>query len=35
MVHDYYIVDHSIIWEIIEDDLLKLKFQIEGLIARL
>jgi uncharacterized protein with HEPN domain len=35
LVHDYYIVDQSIIWEIIEDELLKLKSQIEGLIDKL
>ena len=35
LVHDYYIVDQSVIWEIIEDDLLKLKSQIEELIDRL
>ncbi len=35
LVHDYYIVDQSIIWEIIEDDLLNLKSQIEELIDRI
>ena len=32
LVHDYYIIDHSIIWEIIEDELLKLKTQIENIL---
>jgi len=35
MVHDYYIIDHSVIWEIIEDELIKLKTQIKELIDRI
>lgn len=35
MVHDYYIIDHSVIWEIIEDELIKLKTQIKNLIERI
>ena len=35
LVHDYYIIDHSIIWEIIEDELQKLKTQIQDLIERI
>ena len=35
LVHDYYIIDHSIVWEIIEDELLKLKSQIQDLIERI
>ena len=33
LVHDYYIIDHSVIWEIIEDNLGTLKTQIEKLIS--
>ena len=32
LIHDYYIIDHSIIWEIIDEDLLKFKSQIEALL---
>jgi len=35
LVHDYYVIDHSIIWEIIDDDLIKLKSQIEGLLTNI
>ena len=35
LVHDYYIIDHSIVWEIIEDELLKLKSLIQDLIERI
>ena len=35
LVHDYYIIDHSIIWEIIEDELAMLKSNIEILISKL
>ena len=35
LVHDYYIVDHSVVWEIIEDELIKLKTQIKKLINQI
>ena len=35
LVHDYYIVDHSIVWEIVEDELLKLKAQIKELMIKI
>ena len=35
LIHDYYIIDHSIIWEIIEDELIKLKTQIKKLINQI
>ena len=35
LVHDYYIVDHSVIWEIVEDELAKLRLQIEALIKKI
>ena len=35
LVHDYYIIDHSIIWEIIEDELAMLKFNIKTLISKI
>jgi uncharacterized protein with HEPN domain len=34
LVHDYYIVDHSVIWEIVEDELSKLRLQIVALISK-
>jgi len=35
LVHDYYIVDHSIVWEIVEDELLKLKALIKELMTKI
>ena len=35
LAHDYYIVDHSVVWEIIEDELIKLKTQIKKLINQI
>ena len=35
LVHDYYIIDHSIIWEIIEDELAILKLDIETLVSKI
>ena len=35
LVHDYYIIDHSIIWEIIEDELAMLKSNIKTLISKI
>jgi uncharacterized protein with HEPN domain len=35
LVHDYYIIDHLIIWEIIEDELAMLKSNIETLIRKI
>jgi len=35
LVHDYYIIDHSIIWEIVEDELARLKSNIETLISKI
>ena len=35
LVHDYYIVDHSIVWEIVEDELLKLKTLIKELMTKI
>jgi uncharacterized protein with HEPN domain len=35
LVHDYYIIDHSIIWEIVEDELARLKSNIENLISKI
>ena len=32
LVHDYYVIDHSIIWEIVEDDLRPLKSHIEEIL---
>jgi uncharacterized protein with HEPN domain len=32
LVHDYYVIDHSVVWEIVEDELNKLKTQIKKLI---
>jgi len=33
LVHEYYIIDHSIIWDIVEGELNDLKIQIEDLLA--
>jgi uncharacterized protein with HEPN domain len=33
LVHDYYIIDHSIIWEIIQDALPGFKIQIKDLLS--
>ena len=35
LVHDYYIIDHSVIWEIVEDEVIKLRTQIEILIGKI
>ncbi len=35
LVHEYFIIDHSIIWEIVEDELVELKIRIEDLLNRI
>lgn len=35
LVHEYYIIDHSIIWDIVEGELNDLKIQIEDLLANI
>ena len=33
LVHEYFVIDHSIIWEIVEDELIDLKIQVEEILA--
>lgn len=33
LVHEYFVIDHSIIWEIVEDELIVLKIQVEELLT--
>ena len=33
LVHEYFVIDHSIIWDIVEDELIALKIQVEELLT--